>query len=103
MAASTPCSKRSGTMSTTPSTTTCKRGEVYLVVIKFSDGTGMKPRPAVVVSVDAVHRARRDALVVPLTTDTLTTRFGDHVLRDWAAAGLLHPSLAKGVVETVDR
>jgi len=30
-------------------------------------------------------------------------RFADHVLVDWAAAGLPRPSLAKGVIETAER
>ena len=63
----------------------------------------MKNRPVVVVSVDAVHASRSDALIVPLTTRLAVQRFGDHLLLDWAAAGLPRSSLAKGVVETVDR
>jgi len=57
----------------------------------------------VVVSVDAVHEERLDAIIVPLTTNLSTIRFGDYTLLDWAAAGLPRPSLAKGVVETVER
>ncbi len=90
-------------MTTTPSSTTCSRGDVFFVNVRFSDDTGMKRRPVVVVSVDAFHSARYDALIVPLTTNLAAVRFGDHVLHDWAAAGLPRASLAKGVVETVDR
>ena len=63
----------------------------------------MKNRPVIVVSVDAVHASRHDALVVPLTTQLSVQRFGDHLLLDSAAAGLPRPSTAKGVVETVAR
>lgn len=54
-------------------------------------------------SVDAVHASRADALIVPLTSRVSAQRFGDHLLRDWAETGLPRQSLAKGVVETVDR
>lgn len=56
-----------------------------------------------VVSVDAVHVGRADALIVPLTTNLAAHRFGDHLLNDWASAGLPRPSMAKGVVETIER
>ncbi|MEO6399092.1 MAG: type II toxin-antitoxin system PemK/MazF family toxin [Tepidiformaceae bacterium] len=90
-------------MTTTPSLTPCSRGDVVFVGVRFSDGTGIKNRPVIVVSVDAVHASRDDALVVPLTTQLSMRRFGDHLLLDSAAAGLPRPSLAKGVVETVAR
>lgn len=57
----------------------------------------------VVVSTDGVHVSRTDALIVPLTTRLSVQRFGDHLLLDWAESGLPRSSLAKGVVETVDR
>jgi mRNA-degrading endonuclease toxin of MazEF toxin-antitoxin module len=77
--------------------------EVVFVAVRFSDGSGIKQRPAVIVSVEAVHASRADALVVPLTTNLAGRRFGDHPLLDWAAAGLPRASLAKGIIETVDR
>jgi len=57
----------------------------------------------VVVSVDAVHASRADALIVPLTTNLAVQRYGDHLLSDWQAVGLPRTSMAKGVVETVER
>ncbi len=74
-----------------------------LVNVRFSDDSGLKRRPAVVVSVDAVHESRADALIVPLTTNVAVQRYGDHLLSDWEAVGLPRASMAKGVVETVER
>ena len=90
-------------MTTTPSSTTCSRGDVVFVGVRFTDGSGVKQRPAVVVSVEGVHVSRADALIVPLTTRLATQRYGDRLLRDWAEAGLPRASMAKGVIETVDR
>jgi len=73
------------------------------VRVRFSDDSGAKKRPAVVVSVAAVHETRADALTMPLTTRIDTIRYGDHVLSAWQEAGLPRPSMVKGVVETVDR
>ncbi|RIL02072.1 hypothetical protein DCC78_08340 [bacterium] len=107
LAVSTPASTRclllSGTMTTTPSSTACRRGDIFFVNVRFSDGTGTKRRPAVVVSVAEFHMSRADALIVPLTTNLRGQRFGDYLLQDWEAARLPRPSLAKGVVETVER
>lgn len=36
-----------------PSTTTYRRGQVIVVNVPFSDATGAKPRPALVVSTEA--------------------------------------------------
>lgn len=90
-------------MTTTPSSTLCNRGDVFLVNVRFSDGSGVKRRPVVVVSVDAVHSSRLDALIVPLTANVSVQRFGDYALVDWAESGLPRPSLAKGIVETLER
>ena len=38
-----------------PSTTTYKRGQVIVVNVPFSNHTGIKPRPALVISTDAFH------------------------------------------------
>ena len=79
------------------------RGSVVLVNVRFSDDSGIKRRPAVIVSVDSFHESRADALIVPLTSRLSTLRFGDYLLQDWDAAGLPRASMAKGLMETVER
>ncbi len=54
-------------------------------------------------SVEAVHASRADTLIVPLTTRLSPQRFGDYILIDWEAAKLPKPSMAKAVIETVER
>lgn len=84
-------------------TTTCKRGDVVLVRFVFADETGTKLRPAVVISSAAYHRARQEAIVAAITSNVERRLFGDHVVEDWAQAGLLRPSLATAIFRTIKR
>ncbi len=90
-------------MTTTPFSTPFSRGDVFFVNVRFSDGSAVKRRPAIVVSVDQFHAERADALIVPLTTNMASRRFGDFLLKDWEVAGLPRASLAKGIIETIER
>ncbi len=64
-----------------------------MVTVDFPGATGMKRRPAVVVSSDLYHAHRPDVILAVLTTNlTAATTPLDHVLQDWAAAGLHAPS-----------
>ncbi len=77
------------------------RGDVVLVGFVFTDETGRKLRPAVVISTPAYHRARQEVIVAAITSNVNRRRFGDHEISDWRGAGLLFPSLATGVVRTI--
>lgn len=61
------------------------RNDVILFVYPFSDRSGVKVRPAVVVS--GWHRSR-DVFVVPLTSKTDRMTEGELSLADWQGAGL---------------
>lgn len=80
------------------------RGAVALVGFVFSDESGAKLRPVIVVSTTAYHRDRQEAIVVAVTSN-LERRplVGDHLIDDWKQAGLLFPSVASGIVRTVKR
>lgn len=81
-----------------PSTTTFRRGRVIVVNVPFSDASGAKPRPALVVSPETFHRRLPDLLVCPISSQPRFHRHpgvGDHPLRDWRAAGLRHPSTVR--------
>jgi mRNA interferase MazF len=64
-----------------------------VVAADFLGATGVKRRPAVVVTSDLYHQHRPDIVLGVLTTqiDSATTPL-DYVLQDWAAAGLHQPS-----------
>jgi mRNA interferase MazF len=64
-----------------------------VVLVDFVGATGVKHRPAVVVSSDTYHSTRPDIIVCLLTTQiAAATAPTDYVLQDWAAAGLHAPS-----------
>jgi mRNA interferase MazF len=67
-------------------------GDVVLVRYPFSDLSGSKIRPAVVVS--AAHPSQ-DLLVVPLTSRSANLQAGEFLLKGWAAAGLHVPTAVK--------
>lgn len=47
-----------------------KRGEVVIVDFPFSDGSGSKYRPALVVQSDDLNKASRDTILATVTTNT---------------------------------
>ena len=72
-----------------------------LVGFVFSDETGRKLRPALVISEAAYTRARQEVVVAAITSNVQRRLFGDHLIADWKKAGLLFPSLVTGVVRTI--
>jgi len=68
-----------------------KAGDV--VTVDFAGATGMKRRPAVVISSDRYHAERPDVILGVLTSNVAGTKSStDYVLQDWASAGLHGPS-----------
>ena len=81
-----------------PSTTTYKRGQVAVVEVAFSDGSGSKPRPVLVVSAGTFHRSLPDIIVCPISSQPRFYRRpgpGDRPLRSWRVVGLRHPSTVR--------
>jgi mRNA interferase MazF len=46
---------------------------------------------------------RADLIVAPITSNVAGRQPDDTVLSDWAAAGLLKPSVVKGILGTVEQ
>ena len=81
-----------------PSTTIYRRGHVVVVNVPFSDQTGSKARPALVVSAERFHRTLPDVIVCPISSQPRYSRRpgpGDCPLRNWQAVGLRHPSTVR--------
>jgi mRNA interferase MazF len=83
--------------------TTYRRGEVVLVPFDFTNRSGIKWRPAVVISGDRYNRQTPDLVIASITGNLQAIPHpGDHALVDWRAAGLLRPSLAQTKLATVE-
>lgn len=79
-------------------------GDVVLVPFPFTDQTGTKKRPAVIVSSAAYNVARPDVILMPITSQRKSIlSFGETEIVEWAKAGLLKPSLLKPVFTTVEK
>lgn len=76
------------------------KAEVVLVKYPFSDLSGSKVRPAVVVN--APHSSQ-DVLIVPLTSKTVALLADEFVLADWSAAGLNVETAVKRGIYTVQQ
>ena len=77
---------------------TYSKHEVILVQYPFSDLSGAKIRPAVVVN--APHTSQ-DAIIVPLTSRIHSLLSGEFILENWAAAGLNTPTAVKRGLYTI--
>ena len=74
------------------------KNEVLLVRYPFSNLSGSKVRPAVVVN---SSHSSQDVIIVPLTSKTSSLLAGEFILADWKAAGLNVVSAAKRGLYTV--
>jgi len=79
------------------------RGDVVLVSFVFSDESGKKLRPAVVISSAAYNRSRQEIIVAAITSNIRRRLFGDHLIAEWKGAGLLFPSVVTGIFRTIRR
>jgi mRNA interferase MazF len=84
-----------------PYMTSHKRGDIVLVNFMFSDESGLKRRPAVIISSKSFHEKRQEAIVCAITSNTERLLMGDYLIADWQAAGLLLPSIATPVIRTL--
>ena len=79
-------------------------GDVVLVPFPFTDQSGAKKRPAVIVSSSGYNAGRRDLVIMAITSQMHTPLgFGEALVADWQAAGLIKPSVLKPVVTTIEQ
>jgi mRNA interferase MazF len=73
-----------------------------VVTVDFPGATGIKRRPAVVVSTDTYHKTRPDTILGLLTSQVAAaTGPTDYVLQDWQTAGLRRPSAFRTFLATL--
>jgi mRNA interferase MazF len=75
-------------------------GDLVLVPFAFTDQTGIKKRPAIVVSSDACQRQRPDVVLMAVTSQLLRPAgaVGEVLITEWQKAGLPKASLIKPVL-----
>jgi mRNA interferase MazF len=79
-------------------------GDVLLVPFPFTDQSGAKKRPAVVVSGSGYQASRRDLVIMAITSQVRTPLgFGEAIVADWQAAGLVKISVFKPVFSTIEQ
>lgn len=83
----------------TRSTTIYDSGDVVLVRVVFTDLSGAKIRPAIVLSGRSYARRFGDLIVMPLTSQPQSD--GRLVLNQWQKAGLLSAGSVKPLIVSV--
>jgi mRNA interferase MazF len=79
-------------------------GDVVLVPFPFTDQSGTKKRPAVVVSSSSYNTSRRDIVIMAITSQVRTPLgFGETMAGDWQGAGLVKESVLKPVFTTIEQ
>lgn len=77
-----------------------KFGEIVLIAFHFTDGRGVKKRPAIVL----LDSEDNDVLLARVTSQPVNTIF-DLTIKDWQKAGLLKPSFIRlhklATIETI--
>ena len=84
----------------TPNTTGYSRGDVVLVNFDYSDETGTKRRPVLLLRTEVYHSGRQEAIVAAITCNTRRILTGDTRVAQWEEAGLLFPSVVTGILRT---
>jgi mRNA interferase MazF len=74
------------------------RGDVVLVRYPFSDLSGSKIRPAVIVN---TPHSSQDVFILPLTSKIKSLLTGEFVLKNWNKAGLNIESAVKRGIYTI--
>ncbi len=79
-------------------------GNVVLVPFPFTNQSGTKKRPAVIVSSNAYNAKRRDLIIMAITSQVRTPLgFGEALVADWQTAGLIKASVFKPVLSSIEQ
>lgn len=78
-----------------------KRQDIVLVDFGFSEGTGTKKRPVLIISSDNYHKVRQEVIVAAITGNIKRILFGDTKIDKWKESGLIYSSLVTGIIRTI--
>ena len=72
-----------------------------IVLADFAGATGVKRRPALVISTVRYHQTRPDVIIGVLTTQIASAKApSDYILQDWSQAGLHKPTAFRTFLNT---
>jgi mRNA interferase MazF len=74
-----------------------------LVSVDFPGVTGIKRRPAIILSSATYHAIRPDIIVGLITSQAKKLGETDYILQDWAVAGLQIESIFRSFIVTLPR
>lgn len=77
------------------------QGDIVLVKVIFSEGTGIKKRPALVISDKHYNNNRKEIIIAAITSNIERVLPGDIIIKDWQESGLKYPSLVTGIIQTL--
>ncbi|MBA7628244.1 hypothetical protein ES703_35720 [subsurface metagenome] len=78
-----------------------EQGDVVLVKVVFSERTGSKKRPALVISTENYHNSRQEVIIAAITNNIKRILKGDTSIENWQEAGLKFPSIVTGIIQTI--
>ena len=78
-------------------------GDIVLAKVIFSEGEGVKRRPALVVSSDIYNEIRQEVIIAAVTSNISRSLPGDTRIHQWEEAGLRFPSVVTGIFHTIKR
>lgn len=78
-------------------------GDVVLVGFPFTNLQTIKQRPAVILSSRNYQQQHGDVILMAITSQIRQPLgFGEYVLQDWQASGLLKTSVLKPLIATIE-
>lgn len=87
-----------------PPTTVYNFGDVVLVPFPFTDQSGTKKRPAVIVSSAVYNSVRPDLVLMAITGQARGAgNIGETKVVEWKKAGLLKASVIKPILTTIEK
>jgi mRNA interferase MazF len=79
-------------------------GDVVLVPFPFTNQSGSKKRPTVIISSDDYNGQLSDLMILAITSRIRQPPdFAEVSRQDWQSAGLLKPSVLKPVITTIEQ
>lgn len=77
-----------------------RQGDIVLVKVIFSEGSGVKKRPALIISSNDYHNHRQEVIIAAVTSNIDRLLPGDTKIKDWQKSGLKYPSIVTGIIQT---